>query len=662
MCGFAGYLGGDWQDGVEGARQQLTRMNDQLTRRGPDSCGYWLDESNGIALGHRRLAILELSDAGAQPMRSRCGDYVLAFNGEIYNHLDLRSELGRLTQPPEFVGRSDTETLLAAFSEWGIRSTIERCIGMFAFAVWNRSDRTLTLGRDRFGEKPLYYGWQGRGKDAVLLFGSELQALKAHRSFGAEIDRNALCLLMRHNYVPSPYSIFKGVQKLPAGCLVTISQRQPHAAPVCYWSAAGVAVSGSESSLAVTQEHPVEELEALLKSVVGQQMVADVPLGAFLSGGIDSSLIAALMQSQSARPIKTFTIGFNEAQYNEAKHAKAVARHLGTEHTELYVTPREAMDVIPTLPGIYSEPFSDSSQIPTVLVARLARQHVKVALSGDGGDELFGGYNRYVLANRLWGGLSRSSPNARRIVGRLLTSIGPDKWNDWFSIVQWLLPARFRQSNLGDKIHKGAAVVAAPTLDSLYLGLVSHWDDPASMVLGGSESPTMLTGNVPDLRGLGGIQRMMILDALTYLPDDNLTKVDRAAMSVSLESRVPFLDHRVFEFAWRLPQSLKMRRGVGKWILREVLHRYVPKALIERPKMGFAVPLDSWLRGPLRDWAEALLDPARLAREGFFDPAPIRRKWSEHVSGSRNWQYHLWDVLMYQAWLEASRASVVPSR
>ena len=626
-------------------------MAHAIARRGPDDAGAWVDGQVGIALGHRRLSIVDLSPAGHQPMLSASGQLVLVFNGEIYNHLALRGELEKTGLAPAWRGHSDTETLLAGFTAWGIQPTLERCVGMFAFALWDLSMRTLTLGRDRLGEKPLYYGWQGQGQNATFLFGSELKALKSHPAFKAGIDRNALCLLMRHNYIPAPYSIYEGIAKLEPGCLLTVSLAQPEPKVVRYWSAAEVAVAGCAAPFVGTPEQAVDALEVLLKSAVQQQMMADVPLGAFLSGGIDSSTIVALMQAQSARPVKTFTIGFNEAGYNEAVHAKAVASHLGTEHTELYVTPQQALDVIPRLPSLYCEPFSDSSQIPTFLVSQLARQKVTVSLSGDAGDELFCGYNRYLMASGLWKKLSLFPAVSRRLATRGLTAMSPERWNALLGPVQDMLPAKLRHANLAYKLHKGAGVLAADSVDSLYFGLLSHWNDPASVVMGGTEPPTLLTGNAPQLKGLDDIQRMMALDTLTYLPDDILVKVDRAAMGNSLEGRVPFLDHRVVEFAWSLPQSMKLRNGVGKWVLREVLYRYVPKALIERPKMGFSVPIGDWLRGPLRDWAENLLDESRLRREGYFYPAPIRQKWEEHLSGARNWQYHLWDVLMFQAWL-----------
>jgi asparagine synthase (glutamine-hydrolysing) len=651
MCGLAGYLDVGTKGVGEVASITLKRMADTIVARGPDDSGIWDDSTAGIGLVHRRLSILDLSPAGHQPMACCAGRYVIAFNGEIYNHLALRRELEQAGSAPAWRGHSDTETLLAGFVAWGIKATVERCIGMFAFAVWDKRECVLTLGRDRLGEKPLYYGWQGGGERACFLFGSELKALKAHPSLSAKIDRDALCLLMRHNYIPAPHSIYRGIHKLQPGSLLTVSLARREPVIEAYWSLTEVAVSGTRSPFAGSPEQAVDELEVLLKSAVGQQMVADVPLGAFLSGGIDSSTVVALMQAQSDRPVKTFTIGFNEEGYNEAVHAKAVACHLGTDHTEMYVTPQQALDVIPRLPMLYCEPFADSSQIPTFLVSQLARQKVTVSLSGDAGDELFAGYNRYVLARNLWGKISRMPRGLRSLAAAGIRGVSPAGWNKVLGPLQPLAPMSLRQANMGDKLHKGAGVLAARCIDDLYLGLVTHWE-PEGLIIGGREPATCLRGNSLPLSGLDDVQRMMAMDAISYLPDDILVKVDRAAMGVSLEGRVPFLDHRVVEFAWRVPQSMKLRDGVGKWLLCQVLYRHVPKELIERPKMGFGVPIDAWLRGPLKDWAEALLDEGRLRREGYFNPAPIREKWTEHLSGKRNWQYLLWDVLMFQAWLE----------
>ena len=654
MCGLTGFL--VFPTRTEGDLKEMAlRMAKVIAHRGPDDFGAWADAQAGIALGHRRLAIVDLSPNGHQPMQSDSGRYMLVFNGEIYNHFLLRQMLGTAGHAPSWRGHSDTETLLAGFDAWGIQGTVEKSIGMFAFAVWDRQASTLTLGRDRLGEKPLYYGWQGQGNNAVFLFGSELKALKAHPAFENNINRGALSLQLRHNCIPAPYCIYEGISKLLPGSLLTVSLHQREPKSCQYWSGAQVAESGAENFFKGNEEKAVDELETLLKDSVRQQIMADVPVGAFLSGGVDSSTIVALMQSQSSQPVKTFTIGFNEEGYNEAVHAKAVARHLGTEHSELYVTPEQARAVIPYLPTLYDEPFSDSSQIPTFLVSKLAQEQVTVSLSGDAGDEVFCGYNRYKIRAMLWSKLAAVPLPLRKLMAMGLTSISPTSWNKIADGLAGLM-SRFAQfPNVGDKLHKGAGVLASQSSDAFYLGLVSNWHDPASVVIGGHEPPTFLTGNMPALNQLDGAQRMMALDMLTYLPDDILTKIDRAAMGVSLETRMPFLDHRVVEFAWSLPQTMKLRNGQTKWALRQVLYRHVPKALIERPKMGFGVPIDNWLRGPLREWTESLLCEKRLHQEGYFHPEPIRQKWAEHLSGQRNWQYQLWDVLMFQSWLEENK-------
>ncbi len=647
MCGFSGYLNGH-VDGSDDGRQILGEMCNAIVYRGPDAEGYWVDPKEGVGLGHRRLAIMDLSDAGRQPMMSPTGRYVIAFNGEIYNHFVLRLELEKAGAVGEVLrswrGHSDTETLLAGFDAWGIESTLHRATGMFAFAVWDKHTRTLTLVRDRLGEKPLYYGWQGQGAQAAFLFGSELSALRRHPAFVADISRDALAMYMCHNCIGGVHSIYSGIYKLAPGHMLSVSLAAPEPVTRAWWSGAAVARQGVAQPFAGSPDEGVDALEALLRDAVGQQMMADVPLGAFLSGGIDSSTVVALMQSQSNRPVRTFSIGFHEAGYNEAEHAKAVAQHLCTDHTELYVTAQQALDVIPKLPSLYSEPFADSSQIPTFLISQLARQHVTVSLSGDAGDELFCGYNRYQMTAGLWSKLSRTPRPLRQMAAGMITAVPPSVWDK--------LGAVLPMSRVGDKLHKGAAVLGSRSVADLYRGMVSHWAEPANVVLGATEPASVLTGAAPNLQGLNDVERMMALDMLSYLPDDILAKVDRAAMGVSLETRVPFLDHRVVEFAWSLPLNYKLRNGVTKWPLRQVLYRHVPRELIERPKMGFGVPIGQWLRGPLRDWAETLLSESRLRQEGFFDPAPIRRKWLEHLSGVRNWQHHLWDVLMFQAWLE----------
>ena len=651
MCGFVGFLGG--QSGYGGLEDHavVKRMAEAVVHRGPDDAGYWCDVGHRIGLGHRRLSILDLSAAGHQPMSSRSQRYVIAFNGEIYNHLELRRDLEKTAKAMAWRGHSDTETLLAGFDEWGIERTVVRLTGMFAFSIWDREALTLTLGRDRLGEKPIYYGWQGTGSAKVFLFGSELKALRAHPAFRASVNRDALCTYFRQMAVAGEASIFEGVRKLAPGTLLTVSQRAPSPISVPYWSAVAVAQKACAQRFDGSSRDAVDALEALLIDAVRKQMVADVPLGAFLSGGVDSSAVVALMQSQTSRRIKTFSIGFHEARYNEAEYAKAVAQHVGTDHTEMYVSSEQAMSVIPLLPSLYDEPFGDSSQIPTFLVSRLARQQVTVALSGDGGDELFAGYNRYQLAANLWTKLSRVPLPLRRVAAWAISRLSPQLINR----LAQLSSSRTGDVNVGDKLHKGAGIMGSRSVAGLYHDMMSNWQDPGSIVINGYEPVSKAVNQWLAPTGLSGVESMMLLDTLTYLPDDILTKVDRASMGVSLETRVPFLDHRVVEFAMSLPPQYKLRTAGGKvtskWVLRQVLHRHVPQSLIDRPKMGFGVPVDDWLRGPLRDWAEDLLSETRLKREGFLNPAPIRLKWAEHLSGHRNWQNQLWSVLMFQAWL-----------
>lgn len=640
MCGLAGFLGLNEFVSSEEAVGVLVHMTEAIVARGPDDFGEWVDLEAGVAFAHRRLAIVDLTDAGAQPMTSAGGRYVLAFNGEIYNHLELRGKLNN----QDWRGHSDTETLLAGIVTWGVEATLQRAAGMFAFALWDRERRELTLCRDRLGEKPLYYGWQGQGANAVFLFGSEVSALRRHPAFSAGINRDALSSYMRHNCIGGEHSIYQGIHKLLPGHLLTLAAGKREPRVRAWWSASEIAQYGVSNPYAGSPEQAVDELEALLRSAVGQQMLADVPLGAFLSGGVDSSTVVALMQVQSSRPVKTFSIGFQELGYNEAEHAKAVAQYLGTDHTELYVSAQQALDVIPKLPTLYAEPFADSSQIPTYLVSQLARQHVTVSLSGDAGDELFCGYNRYQMTAKLWGKLQKVPKFLRRSAALAVAAIPPNRWD--------VLGRALSLPHLGSLMHKGAGVVCSDTVSDLYSGLVSLWNENDSVVLGAHKDLKLQLGIENKFNALNDVELMMALDMLSYLPDDILVKVDRAAMGVSLETRAPMLDHRVVEFAWSLPLSYKLRGGVTKWPLRKVLYRHVPRSLIERPKMGFRVPIDHWLRGPLRDWAESLLDESRLRADSILNPEPIRRKWAEHLSGQRNWQDHLWAVLMFQAWLE----------
>lgn len=643
MCGFVGFLGGDVDDSV--ALALLKSMTDQIAQRGPNDSGVWSHTESRIWLGHRRLSILDLSPAGHQPMLSDVNRYVIAFNGEIYNHLDIRDELTETYKAPSWRGHSDTETLLAAIEAWGVDSALKKCVGMFAFSLWDRESETLTLARDRMGEKPLYYGWQERdNKKPVFIFGSDLKALKVHPNFSGNVDREALCLFLRYNYIPAPYSIYQNIFKLEPGCLLTVSLTHPEPEIYKYWDMTDVVRDGQSKPFLGSADDAVNALEKLAKKAISLQMIADVPYGAFMSGGIDSSTVVALMQSQSATPIKTFTLGYKEDGYSEAESAKKVAKYLGTDHTELYVSAEDALKVIPILPNVYSEPFADSSQIPTFLVSQLAKQHVTVSLSGDAGDELFCGYNRYQMTEKIWPSLSKVPLSMRKVIANRITAIKPQTLNNCLAFLPWV--------SVGDKLHKGANAMARSSVKELYLSMVSSWDHPSELVIGGVEPAQKLQDEMLFANNLSDVQQMMLLDTLSYLPDDILVKVDRAAMANSLESRIPFLDHRIVEFAWQLPMEYKLYKGQTKWVLRQVLQRYVPRELIERPKMGFGFPIDIWLRGPLRDWAENLLSEERLRNEGFFHPEPIREKWLEHLSGSRNWSSKLWAILMFQAWLE----------
>lgn len=650
MCGINGYFSpvhkGD-------SKLAISRMNQAIHHRGPDADNIWHDNQTNLMLGHCRLAIQDISEAGAQPMHSISGRFVIAFNGEIYNHLALRQELSNQGLSPNWRGHSDTETLLACFSTWGVNRTLQKLVGMFAIALWDRKLSQLTLARDRLGEKPLYWGWQ----EDSLYFSSELKALKANPFFKTEIDRNSITLLLRHNCIPAPYSIYKGINKLKPGHYVQLSlsnlTQAQKTEPISYWSFNHIVETGLETPFEGSSDQAIDVLEEALLTSISDQMLSDVPLGAFLSGGIDSSTIVALMQAQSSNPIKTFTIGFDDEGYNEAKHAKSIAKHLGTNHTELYIQSSDALNVIPKLPDIYSEPFSDSSQIPTFLVSELASQHVKVALSGDGGDELFGGYNRYLMAQNIWRKSRKIPKPARKLISNLLLTVPPSKWDRVFNHISPILPKSLHIRTAGDKAHKLASVLSLDKNYEYYRALTSHWQQPDELVIGSYE-PTTLASSYDAWPKTDSFEHtMMAIDAQTYMSDDILVKVDRAAMANSLETRVPFLDHRIVELAWKMPLEYKIRNGEGKWLLKQVLFRYIPKELIERPKMGFGIPLHDWLRTSLRDWAEALLDENLIKEQGYFHAEPIRKLWLEHLSGEYNHHHHLWDILMFQAWLES---------
>jgi asparagine synthase (glutamine-hydrolysing) len=643
MCGLVGLLklGGDTPEALARSAEEMSRT---LVHRGPDDAGCYVDAPAGLALGFRRLAILDVSPGGHQPMLSADARYVVVFNGEIYNFQELRVELEG--EGHSFKSTSDTEVMLAAVRQWGFAHTVRRLWGMFAIALWDRAERALWLARDRLGKKPLYFAQIG---DAFL-FGSELKVFHAHAAFRPELDEDAVVAYLRFGYVPTPLSIFRRVAKFPAASFARVKAGMP---PMIepYWRPSEFL--GQPPDRDFDDPSAIEQLESLLRDSVRRRMIADVPIGAMLSGGVDSSSVVAFMQEVASQPVRTFTIGFRHSEHDESVAAKAVAAHLGTEHVELFVTPEEARAVIPRLPDLYDEPFADSSQIPTYVLSELTRRYVTVSIAGDGGDELFGGYTRYNWASTAWSVMARLPRTARKWVADQALRVAPDSWDTIYGLCEWALPATRRVRFAGDKIHKFAEIAVAPDGSSFYQGVVSTWKDPLAIVREGYASASRLPALPPALDGVrheSFVEYMMQIDMLTYLPDDILVKVDRASMGASLEVRAPLLDHRIVEWVSRLPMRFKIRNGMSKWLLRQLLYRRVPRELIERPKMGFGVPIGLWLRGPLREWAEELLSERELSATGVFRTDPIRRTWSEHLSGKRNHEHRLWILLMFQAW------------
>ena len=650
MCGIAGYLGPEAN--LEAGAELVERMTHTIIHRGPDDGGVWIEQRGRVGLGNRRLAIVDPSPEGHQPMESVDGRYVITYNGEVYNYKELHTELERLGH--RFRGHSDTEVILAAVATWGLEDSLKKFVGMFALALWDGRLDQLHLARDRIGKKPLYYGWFGD----TLVFGSELKCLRAHPGFRSDVDRNVLALFLNTSYIPAPYTIYEGVSKLPAATFMTVDLHGSDASSVLvpYWSARHVAEQGAAEPLNLSEPEAIEEFDRQLSDAVRIRMRADVPLGAFLSGGIDSSTIVAVMQAEAHQPVRTFTIGFTQPDTNEATYANAVATHLGTDHTELYVTDEDALKIVPQLPSVFDEPFADPSAIPTLILAQLTRRHVTVSLSGDGGDELFGGYGHHHLVDELWRWTHAVPGPARTLVAAGLGRVRPETWDRMTMALRPVLPRRFRDRHPGPALQRMAQAMKTPVPEAYCRTLFAHWSDSPPIVIGAGVTPLPLThggqwANLPD-----ALQRLMFLDLVTFLPDDIMVKVDRATMAASLEARAPLLDHRLVELSWRLPMAMKIRDGSGKHLLRQVLYRYVPRALVDRPKRGFRAPVGAWLRGDLREWADSLLDRRRLIDEGYLDPKPIVRRWAQHRSGQRDWSAPLWDVLTFQAWLEGQRA------
>jgi len=667
VCGLSGLVLCKNRIGGVSLTDAITKMNEALYHRGPDDQGIWLDRENNIALGHRRLAVIDLSEKGKQPMVSACGRYVIVYNGEIYNFRSIRKELEKVGITID--GGSDTAVLLASIVKWGIKSSLKKAHGMFAFSLWDRDDKALYLVRDRLGEKPLYYGYSGN----QFLFASELKSFTSFPEWRGEIDRDVLTLQLRYGYIPAPYSIYKGIFKLLPGSILKLpledlqyrkelnpggkSIDKNSLSPQRYWSARTVAETAVKNKVYYTKEEAVNTLQDILGRTIKNQMIADVPLGAFLSGGIDSSIVVALMQSQSINPVRTFTIGFHEARFNEAKYAKKVADYIGTDHTEMYITSKEAMEVIPGLPDYYDEPFSDPSQIPTYLVSKLAKEQVTVSLSGDGGDELFAGYERYFWAMSVRNIIESLPMMARKTFASILQRVPIPVWDRLLATFYPVLPKRFQFHQPGEKLNKLSDLLRIEDFELMYRRLISHIGNPEKYVIGTTEPETIQSNKMEWPQLSDELEAMQYLDTVSYLPDDILVKLDRASMSVSLESRVPLLDHKIVEFAWSLPRELKVQDKTGKCILKDLLYKYVPRELVDRPKMGFGVPIGEWLRGGMREWAEDLLDPAMMERDGIFDSNSVRKMWIEHKSGSRNWEYQLWNILTFQSWHQKQKCS-----
>jgi len=650
MCGITGFISEESLDKAYSVNI-LKNMTETLHHRGPNDTGFWCEGERDPFLGHKRLSILDISQAGHQPMESADQRYILVFNGEIYNHFDLRKTLDQSNKSIGWKGSSDTETLLTCLSNWGVTKTLSEVNGMFSFALWDKKERVLTLARDRMGEKPLYYGWL----EKTFIFGSEVKALRKHPRFKSEIDRNSLSLLLRHNCIPAPYSIFKGIKKLKPGHLLKISadnfNKARQTESICYWNLKEFISTCQSNRFEGSENEAVDLTESYLKKSIKRQMISDVPLGAFLSGGIDSSTVVALMQEQSSSSIKTFTIGFEESNSNEAEEAKKVAEYLGTDHTEMNLSPKDALAVIPKLPEIYCEPFSDSSQIPTFLVSKLASEKVTVALSGDGGDEIFGGYNRYLLAHSMWSKMKSIPFSIKFLLSLGIRSFSPRNLDKIYNVTKIILPESLQIINAGEKLKKFSEVLDIKDNFSFYQHLSSHWPNPSSVLLNSVE-PKTLINRAELMPEIDFIHWMMYMDSQTYLPDDILVKTDRAAMANSLETRIPLLDKDLMELSWSFPLSMKIKNGKGKNLLRKVLSRHIPNELVERPKQGFGIPLGDWLKGPLEDWTESLINKKRIEEEGFFDYNVLSNLWKNHKKGAINAPYHLWDILMFQAWNE----------